>query len=90
VDWNSCCLRSTEGTLKIGFPPIMSTTHGDCHESRSTEGRQQERSRQIQEGIGRRTGNGSQQIKGASKQVIDKVQKAFGNVREGLKGKRSI
>lgn len=44
----------------------------------------------IQEGIGRSTGNGSQQTKGAGKQVAGKVQKAIGNVREGLKGRRGI
>jgi uncharacterized protein YjbJ (UPF0337 family) len=42
----------------------------------------------VQEGVGRTTGNGTQQTKGAGKQVAGKVQKAFGNVREGMKGKR--
>lgn len=44
----------------------------------------------VQEGVGRTTGNGSQQTKGAGKQVAGKVQKAFGNVKEGLKGKRGV
>jgi uncharacterized protein YjbJ (UPF0337 family) len=44
----------------------------------------------VQEGVGRTTGNGTQQTKGAGKQVAGKVQKAIGNVREGLKGKRSV
>ena len=42
----------------------------------------------VQEGVGRTTGNGSQQTKGAGKQVAGKVQKTIGNVKEGLKGKR--
>lgn len=44
----------------------------------------------LQEGVGRVTGNGTQQTKGAGKQVAGKVQKGVGNVKEGLKGRKGL